>query len=72
MIFFNLTSLLILTTVFLGVLSPAERVGLVALDGMAGFLTGLPLLTTSTMDLLLTVVSMMPEPLLEGGMETLL
>ena len=55
--------MLILTTVFLGVLSPAERVGLVALDGMAGFLTGL--LTTSTMDLLLTVVSMMPEPLLE-------
>lgn len=60
----SFTSLLILTTVFLGVLSLVESVGLVALEGIAGFLeAGLPPLT-STMDLLLTVVSM-AEPLLE-------
>ena len=59
----DLTSLLILTTVFLGVLSLADSVGFVALEGMAGFLAGL-LLITSTTDLLLTVVSR-ADPLLQ-------
>ena len=58
--------MLILTTVFLGVLSLADSVGLVALEGMAGFLTGLLLLMTSTTDLLRTVVSR-ADPLLEMG-----
>ena len=56
--------MLILTTVFLGVLSLADSVGFVALEGMAGFFTGLLLLMTSTTDLLLTVVSR-ADPLLE-------